>query len=158
MKGSVEMREVRFRAWHPEFGEMVYTGSTVLVMKREFSPFVFDVGFSHYPSDISAWKIMQFTGLKDRNGKEIFEGDIVSVPYVTPFGERTNKVDFKCLIGFENGRFVLSTKPETQSIASWCEREKGGYVPNYGNTVIIKDKTFLTVIGNIYENPELIER
>ena len=68
------MREIKFRAWHNDFGEMVYTGKNYEFGKREFTPFLFEVGFSNYPQ--SDWVIMQYTGLKDKDGKEIYESDI----------------------------------------------------------------------------------
>lgn len=74
-------------------------------------------------------EIMQYTGLKDKNGKEIYEGDIV---------EGSTQDDYpRSVIGFEDGSFVIQQAP----LAKW------------------KVSHFeLTIIGNIYENPELIEK
>ena len=80
--------------------------------------------------------IMQFTGLKDKNGKEVYEGDIVS--YYQPFAKRTDTHIVKwddrwaCFGLFENGN-------------EWCKEN---------DWMKIKD---IEVIGNIYENPELLK-
>lgn len=51
-------REIKFRAYHPNFGEMVYGDmNNILYEKREFM-MMFDVGFSDYPE--SGWSIMQY--------------------------------------------------------------------------------------------------
>ena len=71
----MEQRELKFRAWHPDFGEMVYADmNNIIYEKREFM-MQFDVGFSNYPE--SGWNIMQFTGLVDKAGEPIYEDDIV---------------------------------------------------------------------------------
>jgi uncharacterized phage protein (TIGR01671 family) len=64
------------RAWHKDYGEMVYSKPDFEFGKRDFSPFVFEVGFSIYPKD-DYWIIMQCTGLKDKNGKLTFDADIL---------------------------------------------------------------------------------
>ena len=89
---------------------------------------------------------------------EIYEGDIVSVPYVTPMGQLTDDEEYRCPVGYENGRFVLKIYPGSRGITKWCKIELGKYVPNYGNRTIIHNETYLTVIGNIYENPELLKK
>lgn len=119
-------REIKFRAWHKDFGEMVYTKGNSIYGKREFSPFVFEVGFSHYPEQ--EWEIMQWTGLKDNAGKEIYEGDIID--YGDMYGEKE--------ISFLGGSFgVLNRSKEGTSFGSY--KIDDGYV-----------------IGNVHEHPELL--
>lgn len=77
-------------------------------------------------------ELMQYTGLKDRNGKEIYEGDILRV-YDDFF--RDGLDDMYGVVKFDNGRFYLNT-----------------FKPYYNETWI-----YFEVVGNIYENPELLE-
>ena len=99
----------------------------------------FNFGFFKSPSDISGYHPiadLQFTGLKDKNGKEIYEGDILKHWYSDSL--------FNWLISFDDGSFVLQ---------------------NIGVDGYLMDKYKLTesgcldreVIGNMYENPELLK-
>lgn len=126
-------REIKFRAWHKEFGKMVYTKGNSIFEKREFSPFVFEVGFSHYPE--SEWEIMQWTGLKDNAGKEIYEGDIVNQEKWVSVGK------YDLSIGIVKYKGVGFT---CECIGDWF----GSNADLNGNS---------EVIGNIYEHPELLE-
>ena len=82
--------------------------------------------------------IMQSTGLLDKNGKEIFEGDIVQ---------------------FEDCYEVSDFLYINTGIIEWCQ---GGFHVTNRNSVEMEDLLDgeildVTIIGNIYENPELLE-
>lgn len=85
-------------------------------------------------------KLMQSTGLKDKNGVEIFEGDIVSVRN-HPF-QKTEKSG----AGIEiDGDYAISWN---EGDLTWCA----------GNLLLARLKPYVTVAGNIYENPELLDQ
>ncbi|WP_416244325.1 YopX family protein [Enterococcus faecalis] len=87
---------------------------------------------------IDKYVLMQSTGLKDKNGVEIFEGDIVSVRN-HPF-QKTESSD-----GIEiDGDYKVSWN---EYDLTWCA----------GNLLLARIKPYVTVIGNIHENPELLE-
>lgn len=110
------MREIKFRAWDKQHKGMV-------TWEQALRNFKMDEFFT--PMDDFA--LMQNTGLKDKNGVEIYEGDIIDYKDLTVFdGDRTEQVHF------ENGRFMFGTLN--------CSRPE-----------------LWEVIGNIYENPELLK-
>ena len=85
------------------------------------------------------WDIMQFTGLKDKNGKEIYEGDILEYARDNNLGgmiREVRAIEFKPNLGYRLGGAQFDDNP-------------GGYVGGLWNENIL-------VIGNIYENPELL--
>ena len=83
-------------------------------------------------------ELMQSTGLVDKNGKEIFEGDVVQ------FEDCSEASDF----------LYINT-----GIIEWCQG--GFHVTNRDSVLMgdLLDGEFLdvTIIGNVYENPELLE-
>jgi len=82
--------------------------------------------------------IMQSTGAKDKNGVEIFEGDIVSVRN-HPFQKTESSVGIEI-----DGDYKVSWN---EYDLTWCA----------GNLLLARIKPYVTVIGNIHENPELLE-
>lgn len=145
------MRTIKFRAWNIINKEMWYDfhsqGGGMFEKAIELSN----------DGKVKEFELMQFTGLLDRNGKEIWEGDVVSIPYIDPLGGlHVETEDGRAKVGFENGQFVLY-RVEPQPLIGWCKKEKGEYVPNYGNKTIISNETVLKVIGNVMENPELLK-
>lgn len=87
--------------------------------------------------------LMQSTGFKDKNGKEIFEGDIVNCGYLfngSPFDELDEYEEEKGVVKFLNYGFNIKFKNDTYLFID-----------------VIKSCEDIEVIGNIYENKELLE-
>lgn len=106
-------REIKFRAWVPDGKVMIQHREVVERAHRKFRD-------SFNASDI----VMQFTGLFDKNGKEIYEGDVVKCN------------DLLCDVYWDYAGFRIRPLP---------------------NAVIsINTNRDIEVIGNIYENPELL--
>ena len=134
------MREIKFRAWHKERQKMLSvfdinfrTPATVQVLNDKYEL---------YNELFDCVEIMQFTGLKDVNGVDIYEGDILSSPHFD------NKVLTHMVIWSDryNGWFLdnLSSNEiySEGSVQMWVAMKSGSY----------------KVIGNIHQNPELLER
>lgn len=97
------------------------------------------VGFP-FAYEVDPKTVGQSTGLKDKNGVEIFEGDIVSVRN-HPF-QKTEKSG----AGIEiDGDYAISWN---EGDLTWCA----------GNLLLARLKPYVTVAGNIYENPELFDQ
>lgn len=129
------MRDIRFRAWLK--GRMVYftpdddyfiDGDGRLVKIAQIENGCNYQGFEDYECNL-----MQFTGLKDKDCKDIFEVDIVKVeiPVVS-----VNE-DFIGQVKMLEGRWWVDNGND--AIPLWSEINE------------------ITVLGNIYENPELME-
>lgn len=167
----MKQRTLKFRAWDAKYKKMHYkvslgnnhdqknyTAHALYLMPGDTDYYIPESGEWMHFDENSDIHIMQFTGLSDKNGTEIYEGDIVSVPYVTPDGRITDSETHKSQIVFRDGSFKInsSNKSVFYEASRWCEVEKIEYISNYGEHEILSDITELTVIGNIHQNPDLL--
>lgn len=121
-------REIRFRAWDKADKIMYYDIQRGIKFEDD-SEYPFDDFLNPKEGDYHKWKTMQLTTLFDKNGKEIWEGDIVEVwlPGM-PHDLRATQE-----IMFVDGVFGCGTYP-----------------------LNLVDKYAIEIIGNIYENSELL--
>ena len=128
------MREIKFRAW--DIGQEMLDHENL--MSQRYSKYDDD-----NISNDTSHKIMQYTGLKDKNGKEIYEGDILE-------NKRSGGV-FEVLWGVPN-----------ESYAGWAVKWKLqdfdiGHI-NYDLLYFKERMDNCEILGNIHENPELITK
>lgn len=137
------MREIKFRAWFPDKQEM-----KLVAMQNVYEGNKTYLYLSPIPmSDYEPIELMQYTGLKDKNGKGIYEGDVVRLVDMpaSPHQETTVSEVFFC-----NGGFYFKSPFSEEHMAlqfiTIPSPFANGYVP-----------LECEVIGNIYENPELLK-
>lgn len=128
-------REIKFRIWDKicdRFFNNDYNYPVIITNSGKIGILVDDFNFEEFKKDeLKNIVISEYTGLKDKNEKEIYDGDIL----FESFGERYYKVVF------ENGSYRAEFERDFEEysfdlidvVAQGCE-----------------------VIGNIYENPELL--
>ena len=137
-RGMKMSREIKYRAWLKEEEKMVnvetmdFTDKSMQYLEKNeiidaylLRRMIFD--------DV---ELMQYTGIKDKNGVEIYEGDIVLIRI-----DKTN-ILHKTVVKFKHGTFIADIIGDNDYI----------YLFHFGF-----NKDDFEVVGNIYENPELLE-
>lgn len=125
------MREIKFRAWDKWAKKVIDSFHLRIDLSGDlyFWQWTEGGGKAHQEETKDRFVLMQYTRLKDKNGKEIYEGDIVK---------------------HEEGNLVVE----------WCEQEVGFRLYNgviYRQTPEPNISEWdIEIIGNIYENPELV--
>lgn len=113
-------REIKFRAWLKKAQQMVE------IDKFDFRNQIISFGF--HEGEANNAEIMQFTGLKDKNGKEIYEGDIIN----------NGDINIKYVIEFIESGFRARQLGNQSTIGLEYWRKQ------------------IEIIGNRWENPELL--
>lgn len=129
------MREIKFRAWDAKQDQMDYPEDGY------FSIGIESTGefFGWFENDDGGYRVelMQYTGLKDKSGREIYEGDIIRHQY------GYNKYTGKVFWDEENCMFKYTMKNWSDPVYYWDMREQSK-MPE--------------IIGNIYEHKDLLEK
>jgi uncharacterized phage protein (TIGR01671 family) len=129
-------REIKFRAWSTSVKRMFLDNGQILDVLSQRSYLLQSKQEDCWPDLV----FMQYTGLNDKNGVEIYEGDIVAT---NPNIEESGNYIIKHINDEHWNCFVLTYTNEEYYLCSLTDGEV--------SALDIK------VIGNIYENPELIE-
>jgi len=112
-------------------------------------------------------KLMQFTGLKDKNGKEIYEGDIVKIIWCSKAEEKREEyTDGNYYFGLIKWGYVSVYMAEYESpqfyADCWFPKsetfKKRRYKEDTYESLFNESIKKVEVIGNIYENPELLKQ
>lgn len=130
-------RELKFRVWAPDERRMIANaiiGGQVVIAEYDLLTEDTDFEPNYYSCDNKGSKypfvVMQFTGLKDKKGKDIYEGDII----------KHSEGIFQVVYDNKKTAFGLINDKRPHSWIQW------------GNAI-----KYIIIIGNIYETPELLK-
>lgn len=137
-------REIKFRAWYPYSKRVNKEWIGIMITDKKLAE-LFRM------AEINDYRLMQYTGLKDKNGVEIYEGDIVI------FNKENSRVFDRYRVEWVNsGLWAVRILDNYQSSMPYSDRDYVEFYP-LQNTSPSMTATSCEVIGNIYENPELLK-
>lgn len=155
------MREYKFRGKKASNGEWVYGYLAEIEtdwdfynghgLPIEYSKVIIETNLLTRPmTTIAPETIGQYTGLKDKNGKEIYEGDIIKIIKHTSHEDMVYIKESIGVVKFYYGSFIMEVFREK-------DRKHVNYIRQLTDIAEFIKMDNVEVIGNIYENPELLE-
>lgn len=124
------MREIKFREWE------TYRKTMAVGIREDYDD---SVGFRFLHEEAGQRILMQYAGLKDSHGNEIFEGDIIEAVFELLDDELKTVMDAGVVVFKDYGFQVQTFEDHYEPLHEWAQLSEE-----------------LKVIGNIYENPELL--
>jgi uncharacterized phage protein (TIGR01671 family) len=138
--------KIKFRVWDGKFYRENLKRYYLNLMNGNISQLVYNDEYDEYYDAGKIGEVLtieQYTGLKDKNGKEIYEGDIIHYVFDgDSYPKEATDVKLVCVYDDKNGWFAFNESPTSEfSEYLWYEIEN-----------------HCEVIGNIHENPELLQK
>ena len=137
------MREIKFRAWNKKREAMAFV-SAMFLNNLEYHeaveihyPFNHKIEKTQEIVNLSEVELMQYTGLKDCKGREIYEGDIIKIDDYIGGDDETDSVNL-LEVRFVFGKFIADLPGQ------------------FGNLDLTEINKTCEVVGNIYQNPEFL--
>lgn len=170
-------RVIKFRGrdksgkWH--YGSLLYKQEESPVQETnapDIETYIEGAGLNDPEIEVTLYTIGQFTGLKDSNGKEIYEGDILRVSeydniLTREFNDDPNRFNLFTLDEIKGDLRLSYTSPVTWEEGTFCISTKGDWLHHndmflavlFGDMKRSNPIFDFEVIGNIHDNPELLK-
>ena len=161
------MREILFRGKRTDgqwiYGgllKVTYDGNTYNLIFADNFLFVFGEATAMEHACVDPATVGQFTGLTDKNGKKIFEGDIVRYTFDSPDDPTATEDGLKVRTGriFWSDWRASFAVTAGRNLSAALNNDVAVYVRGRQVYEYVRGANTVEVIGNIHDNPELLEK